>query len=337
MFNFNHLHYFYVVARSDSLTIAAKELQVSQPALSSQIKTFEASLGRRLFVRVGRGLQLTSDGKMAFSYCRRIFDAAADLSQALKLDSVQTGERITFGVSDELDRPFAAEMASYLLRKNSGQRALAIRMNSADHFVLLEQLLDRGQNRGVDVVLTNQPASRSDLIDLLKIAMPVRAYTSPNLIAARNDCDGGFSNNPTDNFSSNFGGNHERGLVLPSPGQILRAEAEHYLYQNKHVFRGQLVFEGNVMASLVRAVVDGMGIGFFPKPYVTSEIKAGRLVEISDRDLWHHHLYLIGSKQSLEQPRISRFRDDIRKNCIELGCKIETETLTQAINQKAFS
>jgi LysR family transcriptional activator of nhaA len=58
MYNFNHLHYFYVTAKFGGVTAAAKHLRISQPSLSSQMKTLERSLDVRLFQRVGRNNQL---------------------------------------------------------------------------------------------------------------------------------------------------------------------------------------------------------------------------------------------------------------------------------------
>ena len=60
--NLNHLHYFYEVARHGSFTRAARELLVSQSALSVQIRALEASLGSRLFDRRSGGVVLTDAG-----------------------------------------------------------------------------------------------------------------------------------------------------------------------------------------------------------------------------------------------------------------------------------
>ena len=56
--NYHHLLYFWVVARTGSISKASRELLVSQPTISTQLKALETSLGEKLFDRVGRGLQL---------------------------------------------------------------------------------------------------------------------------------------------------------------------------------------------------------------------------------------------------------------------------------------
>ena len=57
--NFHHLRYFWAVAKEGNLTRAARQLHVSQSALSAQIKQLETDLGQPLFQRTGRTLTLT--------------------------------------------------------------------------------------------------------------------------------------------------------------------------------------------------------------------------------------------------------------------------------------
>lgn len=79
--NYHHLLYFWTVARTGSIVAASRELYLSQPAISTQIKALEAVLGAPLFVRCGRGLELTEAGRKAFEYADQIFR----LGQALQV------------------------------------------------------------------------------------------------------------------------------------------------------------------------------------------------------------------------------------------------------------
>ena len=60
--NFNHLFYFWRVAKLGHLTQAAQELHTSQSAVSTQIRQLEERLGEELFLREGRRLLLTDTG-----------------------------------------------------------------------------------------------------------------------------------------------------------------------------------------------------------------------------------------------------------------------------------
>ena len=56
--NYNHLYYFWVVAREGGVVRAAEELMVSRPTISVQIKELEQAVSHKLFDPAGRGLQL---------------------------------------------------------------------------------------------------------------------------------------------------------------------------------------------------------------------------------------------------------------------------------------
>jgi LysR family transcriptional activator of nhaA len=94
--NYHHLHYFWVVARTGSIARASEELRLSQPTISNQLKTLEASLGHPLLERRGRGLVLTDVGRTVQRYADEIFRTGRELQQALK--GVPSRERITLSV-----------------------------------------------------------------------------------------------------------------------------------------------------------------------------------------------------------------------------------------------
>lgn len=81
--NYHHLLYFWTVARSGSIVAASQELFLSQPAISTQIKSLEHVLGVALFARSGRGLVLTDAGEKAFAYADQIFRLGQELRSAL--------------------------------------------------------------------------------------------------------------------------------------------------------------------------------------------------------------------------------------------------------------
>ena len=66
--NYELYRIFYVVAKSGSITKAAQELFISQPAVSQSIKQLETQIGGRLFVRTSKGMELTYEGKIIFEY-----------------------------------------------------------------------------------------------------------------------------------------------------------------------------------------------------------------------------------------------------------------------------
>jgi LysR family transcriptional activator of nhaA len=148
--NYNHLHYFWVVAREGSMVRAAEELMVSQPTISAQLKDLESSLGHRLFERVGRGLALTEAGRVAFSYANEIFSLGHELLGALEHQPRNRPLRLSVGIVDVIPKPVARRLLEPTLRLPQAVR-LTCREDKAD------RLLADLAARRLDVVLSDSP------------------------------------------------------------------------------------------------------------------------------------------------------------------------------------
>lgn len=84
--NYNHLWYFWTVAREGSIAAATGRLGVTQPAISSQIARLERALGVKLFEKSGRGLALTPYGDTVYAYAEEIFALGQEMVQTLERD-----------------------------------------------------------------------------------------------------------------------------------------------------------------------------------------------------------------------------------------------------------
>ena len=71
---------FCTVARCGSLSHAARELYVSQPAISQSMHRLEYMLGCTLFTRTSRGITLTSEGRMLYSYADKAIEHTPEKS-----------------------------------------------------------------------------------------------------------------------------------------------------------------------------------------------------------------------------------------------------------------
>jgi DNA-binding transcriptional LysR family regulator len=84
MIDTRQLAVFAQVVDSGSFSGAARVLRCTQPAISQQIKALERSLGGPLFIRVGRGLQLTEAGTVLARRCAAILDDLAVAQQQVR-------------------------------------------------------------------------------------------------------------------------------------------------------------------------------------------------------------------------------------------------------------
>ncbi len=147
--NYNHLRYFHAVAHAGSLTRAAQQLNLSQSALSVQLRALEAQLGHALFERVARRMSLTEAGKIALDYADTVF-AAGDALQSTLAGRVRLDQQVLrIGALPTLSRNFQAEFIAPLI----GRRDVELIMVSGT----LKDLLAQLEAHELDVVLANQP------------------------------------------------------------------------------------------------------------------------------------------------------------------------------------
>jgi DNA-binding transcriptional LysR family regulator len=91
---------FYHVVKAGSFTQAGEELCISQPAVSQAIRLLETNLGSRLFMRIPKGVRLTPEGEVLFSYIQRGYEyILMGEAQFRKMLDLENGE-IRIGASD---------------------------------------------------------------------------------------------------------------------------------------------------------------------------------------------------------------------------------------------
>ncbi len=109
--NFNHLRYFWVVAKAGGVMRAGEQLHITPQTLSGQIKQFEDWIGHKLFRKNGRRLELTEQGRVALEYAEEIFALGAELETAVRH---RRGERRTLdfrvGVADSVVKSAAYQL-----------------------------------------------------------------------------------------------------------------------------------------------------------------------------------------------------------------------------------
>lgn len=96
---FRQIQQFAVVARAQGFLAASKELNLSQPALSYQIKQLEIELGVQLLVRHSRGVRLTAAGELFLRYVDDLMETAEAAQRAMEPFRVKRVEDLLLGAS----------------------------------------------------------------------------------------------------------------------------------------------------------------------------------------------------------------------------------------------
>lgn len=152
--NFKHLHYFWVTAKAGGVMRAGEQLHTTPQTLSGQIKLLEDWLGRKLFRKSGRRLELTDDGRLALGYAEQIFTLGAELETAVR--QTHGGQRVLefrVGVADSVAKSVAYRLLEPALSVPEPVRLICSEGKFPD---LLAQLaLHR-----LDLVIADEPLSR---------------------------------------------------------------------------------------------------------------------------------------------------------------------------------
>ncbi len=152
--NFKHLHYFWVAARAGGIMRAGEQLHTTPQTLSGQIKQLEDWLGRKLFRKSGRNLELTEDGQMALGYADQIFALGSELETAMR--QAHGGKRVLdfrVGVADSVGKSVAYRLLEPALSVGEPVRLVCSEGKFSD---LLAQLaLHR-----LDLVLADEPMTK---------------------------------------------------------------------------------------------------------------------------------------------------------------------------------
>lgn len=254
--NYHHLRYFHVVAHEGHLTRAAERLNVSQSALSAQIRLLEERLGHPLFERRGRALHLTEAGRIALDHADAIFNTGSELLATLN----QTGQArsaLRIGAIATLSRNFQMSFLKPVLGRADVE--IILRSGSgAELYAALEALQ-------LDLVLTNQ-APESDALSPMIVhrvdEQPISLIGLPALCLPSMALAKRLSTVP---------------LILPTKSSGLRTLFDALI--SRLDVRPQIAAEIDDMAMMRLMAREGVGLAVIPPIVVKDELQTGILKE----------------------------------------------------------
>ncbi len=255
--NYHHLRYFRAIANEGSLTRAAERLNLSQSALSTQLRSLEESLGQPLFLRQNKSLVLTEAGRIALDYAESIFRSGEELLGVLRNQASGHRQILRVGAVATLSRNFQLSLLRPLLGRSDVE--LVIRSGN------LRDLLAQLRAHTLDVVLSNLPVRRdaetdwhSHLLDEQPVSLVGRRTRSRKKFRFPDDL-------------------HDAPLVLPSLDSNIRAAFDLMLEQLG--IRPIIAAEVDDMAMLRLLAKEGAGLALVPPVVVRGELDNGTLVE----------------------------------------------------------
>lgn len=138
--NSNQLRVFYYVARFKSISLASKELMVTPPAVSRQIKALEELLDLQLIYRVGNSMELTEAGFEIFQRSRQVFERLEDLESFIEdFSGLRTGT-IRFGSPQSMSKYV---MPSWIEMFKNDYPGIKVVLNTGSSQELIKSVIDR--------------------------------------------------------------------------------------------------------------------------------------------------------------------------------------------------
>jgi LysR family nitrogen assimilation transcriptional regulator len=256
--NLRQLQYFSKVLETRSMTAAADQLHLAQPALGSQIKLLEDELGVALFNRHSRGVTPTPAGDLLYQHAQDILgrvDRAMD--EVRHLGSVERPQ-LRLGISPSMVRMIGPEAIIALQRKVASGVAFSI-IEERTH-TLLEAL---GQGL-VDIAFVNNVEKTPGLERKAVLEEDLLLVTTPETAPAVADDTVSF----VEALAQPLAISGRRGVLR----QIVENEAE------RLSMRVNVAYELYSIASMKALVLRGDAATVAPYNIVAEEIKSGALV-----------------------------------------------------------
>jgi DNA-binding transcriptional LysR family regulator len=261
------IRYFVQIADCGSITRAAANLGVAQPALTRHVQGMEEELGMQLLVRLPRGVRLTGAGRQFLDHCRRALRELDRAREELKADSGSARGQVILGVSPTLG-PLLVPGVVERVRRQCPQVALKI----VEHFSTL--LFDGLLTGRIDVALLTNPSASRALKLTPQIAEPIVVLSAPQ---------------PKD--SRRF-----YTLAELSKTPVLVTEAIRTIVDDqigRYGARLSVDYEVNAVEAIGRLLLRGVGPAVMPVSTFHQEIADGRIVAFPIADVNVHRSLML--------------------------------------------
>lgn len=258
------LRTFSAVAKNLHFTRAAEELNLSQPAVSHQIKSLEDEIGEPLFLRDKEGILLTKAGHTMYQHATKILDIADEIRLEIKENTDDLSGTIIISVATRgLGSPFP------LFYKDFKKTYRDIELFVQNEY-MMDEVVEKIRNGSADLGLVSHNVDLSGLV-----VMPYGEYELI-LVVGRNHQFAELEEvNPEDLQNQKW--------VSFEPANRIRVSTEDYL--SKVGIKAKNIYETNDGA-LVRSMVEHTNkISLLPEWGVFEEIKEGRLIKVNVKNI----------------------------------------------------
>ena len=274
--NFNHLRSFYNVGKYLSFSEAAKNLYISQPTVSIQVRKLEEELQTKLIEQLGKKIYLTDAGKRLYNYASEIFKLAKEANLMINdisdfnIGQVLLGAGTTAGIYllPELLGSFKADYPKVEIKLQVGNSKLIIQR-------LLENEIDFaviGEGLGLDLDFISKSITKDELVLIVSPNHPLATKHEVSILDLCNET-----------------------FILRERGSSSREIFEKAIIKNN--IQMNVAMELNCVEAIKKAVAANLGISVVSNSALKLEkqLNAVASLKIKDLDLVRN-IYLVYHK-----------------------------------------
>lgn len=260
--NFYQLAYFRKVAETSSLSRAAAELRITQPAVSKQIRSLEDELGERLFDRIGKKVFLTRAGEVLLTHVDRILRSVDEAKTAVRDLSAECSGELVIGTSDHIS---IHRLPDVLKACITAFPKIDLKLRCHRSETILELVAKNQVDLGVITLQKTPPNITSRIIwkDPMSLVVPVgHPLTAVKRVRLKDIV--------------------QHGMILTEHATETRKMVDDVFAA--HGLTPNVAMEVAYIETIKSLVRTGLGIAILPDKAVDAEVKSGALVRLRITD-----------------------------------------------------
>ncbi len=258
--NLSQYKIFYEVAKAGNISKVAKELYISQPAISKAISKLEDSLNVTLFTRSSRGVHMTPEGEILFRHAETAFQALNSGEEELKRIREFNIGHLRIGVSNTLCKYILLPYLKKFIEQYPHIKITIEGQATARTISMLEQ-------HTLDIGLVAEPAGLSGLsfipvMEIQDVFVSTRHYLNNLYLREGKDSDLFQCGN----------------IMLLDQNNMTRHHVDEYMEEHRII--PKQILEVTTMDLLIEFAKISLGVACVIRELVQKELESGRLIQI---------------------------------------------------------
>lgn len=287
---------FYYVAKNESISRAANELLISQPAISKAIKTLEDQLNTNLFIRKRDGVELTEAGEAIYKKIKDAMDLIGSAENDLKtLTNMESGT-INIGASKTIIHEF---LMPYIKSFHKAYPNINIKI----HTDKTSDIIKKAKMGIIDVIFTNLPYTLPQEFNEFKL------IDLHDCFVANKDFSEYKNKKLTIKDLENLP------LLVLTKGTATRIRLDNFCEENNIHIKPAMEFSSNTL--IKEFTEEGFGIGLLNEEHIKEELQSGKLFKLDiNLTLKEKYLGMVYNKEnkSLVAKNFVKYIKDSIKN-----------------------